>query len=149
MKLWLAALPTPLLALIVTAYVPPVPAPGVPESKPELANVTPVGSEPEVALKLGEGVPVPVTLNKPALPTVNVAALPDVIAAASLTEMETVRLLADPMPFTAARVTGYVPPVPLAGVPAMLPFEVLKPRPLGRLPSRLSAGAGKPTIPGV
>ena len=49
-KLWLAGVPTPLLAVIVIGYLPPVPAAGVPLSVavpfPLLTNVTPLGSAP-------------------------------------------------------------------------------------------------------
>src|SRR5512143_2940669 len=42
----------------------------MPLSKPAESSVTPLGSEP-VKLNVGNGVPVAVTLNEPALPTVN------------------------------------------------------------------------------
>jgi hypothetical protein len=83
-----------------------VPAAGVPESKPPLLKVTPVGSEPEVTLKVGAGLPVPVTLNEPALPTVNVVALLDVIAGASLTVSVSETLAAEPTPLFALIVNG-------------------------------------------
>ena len=75
MKLWLAAVPTPLLAVNVRGYVPPVPDAGVPLSVPVplplSLNVTPLGSVP-ASLSDGVGAPVVVTVNVPAVPTVNV-----------------------------------------------------------------------------
>src|SRR5207245_7880099 len=59
-KLWVALLPTPLAAVNVMGYVPPVPAAGVPLSTPVVAlNVTPLGKVP-VSLKVGVGKPVAV-----------------------------------------------------------------------------------------
>src|SRR5205814_1232534 len=61
-KLCVALAPTPLLAVKVRAYVPPVPAAGVPPSAPVLAlNVTPLGRAP-VSLKVGAGKPLAVTV---------------------------------------------------------------------------------------
>ena len=78
----MAMLPTPLLAVIVIGYVPPVPVAGVPASTPVAAvKVTPVGSAP-VSLKVGAGVPVAVTVNVPAVPTANVVLLGLVIVGA-------------------------------------------------------------------
>jgi hypothetical protein len=67
-KLCVAFGETPLLAVIVMGYVPPVPAAGVPLSKPAEVSVTPLGSEP-VSLKVGTGKPVAVTVNDPPVPT--------------------------------------------------------------------------------
>jgi len=62
-----------------------VPAPGVPLSTPVVAlNVTPLGSVP-LSLRVGVGKPVAVTVNEPAVPTVNVVLLALVMAGASLT----------------------------------------------------------------
>ena len=105
-KLCVAAEPTPLLALIVTVYAAPVPTAGVPESRPALLRVTPVGSEPELTLNVDAGVPVAVKLNVPGVPTTKVVALPEVICEASLTVMTTARLAALPMPLLAPMVTG-------------------------------------------
>jgi hypothetical protein len=84
-KLCVAAVPTPLLAVIVSVYVPPLPDAGVPLSVavpfPLSLNVTPLGSVP-VSANVGVGDPVAVTVKLPAVPTVNVVLLPLVIAGA-------------------------------------------------------------------
>jgi hypothetical protein len=84
-KLWVAVLPTPLLAEIVRAYVPPVPPAGVPLNVavpfPLFTNVTPPGRAP-VSVSEGFGVPVVVTVNVPAEPTVKVVLPALVIAGA-------------------------------------------------------------------
>lgn len=84
-KVWVAAVPTPLLAVNVREYVPAVPEAGVPLSVPVplwlSTNVTPLGSVP-VSVKDGEGKPVVDTVNDPAEPAVNVALLALVIAGA-------------------------------------------------------------------
>jgi len=81
-KFCVALVPTPLLAVMVIIYMPPVPAAGVPESVPVplplSTNVTPEGSEP-VLLRLGLGLPVVVTVRPPAVPVVKVALPPLVI----------------------------------------------------------------------
>ena len=70
----MAGVPTPLLAVKVSAYVPPVPDAGVPPSVPVpfplSLNVTPLGSAP-VSLSEGVGLPVVVTVKLPAAPSVN------------------------------------------------------------------------------
>ena len=59
-KLCIAALPTPLLAVKVIGYVPPVPAAGVRLSTPVAGvNVTPLGNAP-LSLSVGVGIPVAV-----------------------------------------------------------------------------------------
>jgi len=87
-KLWLAGVPTPLLAVKVMGYVPTVPAAGVPLSVPVpfplSLKVTPLGSVP-VSVREGVGAPVVVTENVPAVPTVNVVLLTLVITGATLT----------------------------------------------------------------
>lgn len=66
-------------------YVPAVPAAGVPPRTPvEALNVTPAGSGPD-SPRVGAGMPVAVTVNDPATPTVNVVALALVKAGAVLT----------------------------------------------------------------
>src|SRR5207245_1028663 len=83
-KLWVALAPTPLAAVKVMGYVPAVPAAGVPLRTPVPAlNVTPPGNVP-VSLKVGAGKPVAVTVNEPAVPTVNVVLLALVMAGAWL-----------------------------------------------------------------
>ena len=63
---------TPLEAVMVTGYAPPVLGPGIPLSTPVVVlNVTPLGRAP-VAPNVGAGNPVAVTVNEPAAPTVNV-----------------------------------------------------------------------------
>jgi hypothetical protein len=84
-KLWVAAVPMPLEAVKLKAYVPEVPAAGVPLKAPVLElNVTPLGSAP-VSLRVGVGKPVAVIVNEPELPTVKVVAVALVIAGAWFT----------------------------------------------------------------
>src|SRR5258708_11285466 len=74
-KLCVALLPTPLDAVKVSGYVPPVPAPGVPASTPVAGvHLQPVGNAAG-ADSVGAGVPVAVTVKVPALPTLNGVAL--------------------------------------------------------------------------
>jgi hypothetical protein len=84
-KPWLAGVPTPLLAVMVREYVPPLPAAGVPLNVavpfPLFTNVTPLGSVP-VSVSVGAGDPVVVTVKLPAVPTVNVVLLALVIVGA-------------------------------------------------------------------
>ena len=55
-KLCVAAVPTSLLAVMVTVLVPPVLAAGVPVSTPVVAfSVRPLGRVPVVTLKVGAG----------------------------------------------------------------------------------------------
>ena len=84
-KLCVALGETPLLAVIVSEYVPPVPAAGVPPSVavpfPLFVKVTPLGRVPD-SLSAGVGDPVVVTVKLPAVPTVNVVLFALVIAGA-------------------------------------------------------------------
>jgi hypothetical protein len=77
--------PTPLCAVIVNVYMPPLPGAGVPLSVavpfPLSVNVTPGGRVP-VSDSAGVGFPVVVMLNEPGRPNVKLAALVLVIAAA-------------------------------------------------------------------
>ena len=86
-KPWLADVPTPLLAVMVREYVPPLPDAGVPLSIavpfPLSTNVTPLGSAP-VSVRVGVGDPVVVTVKLPAVPTVNVVVLALVMLGAAL-----------------------------------------------------------------
>ena len=70
---------TPLDAVIVSRYIPPVPAAGVPPRVavplPLFVKVTPVGSAPVSLIVEAVGVPLVVIVNVPALPAVNVVAL--------------------------------------------------------------------------
>src|SRR5262245_55471551 len=81
-KFCLASGAMPLLALIVSGHTLPVPAAGVPLSMPAALKVTPVGSCP-VSEKDGVGVPMAVTVNASADPTLKVVLLPLVIAGGS------------------------------------------------------------------
>ena len=80
-KLCVAFGVTPLAAVIVIGYVPPIPAAGVPLRMPPALRVMPEGNAP-VSLNVGAGNPVATTVNEPALPTVKVVLLPLVIAGA-------------------------------------------------------------------
>jgi hypothetical protein len=64
--------------------VPPIPAAGVPLSTPAELNVTPLGNAP-VSVKVGTGGPVAVTVNEPAVPTLNVVLFALVIVGAWFT----------------------------------------------------------------
>jgi hypothetical protein len=94
-KLWLAAVPTPLLAVKVSGYVPLVPEAGVPLRVPVpfplSLNVTPLGSAP-VSLSEGVGLPVVVTVKLPAVPTVNAVLFALVIAGALGAELLMVKI---------------------------------------------------------
>jgi hypothetical protein len=76
--------PAVFVAVKVMAYVPPVPAAGVPANVPVplplSVKVTPVGSATPPRAMVGVGDPLVVTVNVPAVPTVNVVALALVIA---------------------------------------------------------------------
>jgi hypothetical protein len=72
LKLCVAFGSSPLEAVMVTGYAPPVLGPGIPLSTPVVVlNVTPLGKAP-VALNVGAGNPVAVTVNEPEAPTMNV-----------------------------------------------------------------------------
>jgi hypothetical protein len=148
-KLCVALVPTPLLAVKVMEYVLPVPAAGVPLSTPVPGlNVTPVGKAP-VSLKVGVGVPVAVTVNVPAVPTVNVVVLPLVITGAVFTVSVKGWLAGVPTPLVAVKVMEYVPLVPAAGVPLSFPVPLplsVKVTPFGSAPDSVRAGAGKPVV---
>ena len=79
-------LPAALVALKAIAYVLPVPGAGIPARVPVpfplSVKDTPLGSVAPPSLMAGVGVPVVVTVNDPAAPTVNVAALALVITGA-------------------------------------------------------------------
>ena len=74
MKAWVALGLTPFLAVIVTAYVPPEPAAGVPESvavpSPLSVNVTPAGKPVADNVHLGTPVVDAKITAVPAWPTV-------------------------------------------------------------------------------
>ena len=94
-KLWLAGVPYPLLALMVKGYELNEPAAGVPAKVavplPWSVQVTPVGRLPDSVSPIGE-LPVAVTVKVPALPTVNVVVLADVMLGGVLTTSGKVRV---------------------------------------------------------
>ena len=88
-KLWAGTVePAVLVAKNVMAYVPPVPAPGVPASVPVplplSVNVTPPGKVTPPCAMDGVGNPVVVTVKAPACPTTNVVPAALVMAGAWL-----------------------------------------------------------------
>jgi hypothetical protein len=109
MKLWVAAVPIPLLAVRFRVYVPPDPPAGVPLSvavpSPLLTNATPFGRAP-VSLNDGVGVPVVVTVKLPAAPTTNVVVFALVIAGAWFTVRVKLWVAAVPTPLLAVIVIG-------------------------------------------
>src|SRR5919205_4106418 len=137
-KLWLLSVPTPLLAPKVSPYRPPVPALGVPSSAPVAGvNVIPAGKLP-LSESDGAGVPVAVTVKLPALPTVKVVLLAELIRELSSMFRLKGRLAGLPMPLFALNVSAYVPLVPAAGVPERMPVCASKDSPSGKLPLALS-----------
>ena len=124
-----------------------MPASGMPMSAPPGLNVTPLGRAP-VSLKVGAGKPVAVTVNAPAVPTVNVVLLALVMAAAWFT-VRAKDCWALPAVLVAIRVMLYKPPVLAAGVPESVPV----PSPLlckitgdGRAPDSLIVALGEPVV---
>jgi hypothetical protein len=88
----------------VIGYVPP--AVGVPDRIPAaVLNVTPFGSVP-LSVHVGAGVPVAVTLNVPAVPTVNVTLFALVIDGAEFTVNVKFWLAFGATPFCAVSVIG-------------------------------------------
>ena len=94
-KLWVASGDTPLEAVIVSGYVPTVPASGVPERlavlSPRFRNVTPAGSAP-VSVSIAIGAPVVVTVKMFNAPSANVALSALVIAGAWAAATSSVKL---------------------------------------------------------
>ena len=149
---WVASDPTPLCAVNVSAYVPAVPAAGVPPRvavpSPLSTNVTPDGNAPD-SDNDGFGRPVQVTVNDPADPTVNDTDAALVIAGAVVTVRVNAWMASDPTPLCAVNVSAYVPAVPAAGVPA----RVAVPSPLstnvtpdGNAPDSDNDGGGDPAV---
>jgi len=96
----------PFAAVIMMGYVPPVPAAGVPLSRPLVElRVTPVGSGP-VSLNVGAGKPVAVTLNDPAVPTVNVVLFALVIVGGRSTDSVKFCTPSAPIPLCAVNISG-------------------------------------------
>jgi hypothetical protein len=114
-------------------------------------KVTPLGSAP-VSVKDGVGVPVAVTENVPAAPTVKVVLLALVITGAALgvfTVSVKLWVAGVATPFVAVIVIEYVPPLPEAGVPLRVAVPLplsLKVTPLGRAPVSVNDGDGKPVV---
>src|SRR5207245_5127650 len=153
-KLWVAGVPTVLLAVNVMGYIAAVPAAGVPLSVPVpfplSVKVTPLGSAP-VSVRVGVGVPVVVTVNVPAVPTTNVALLALVIAGAWLTVMLSAFVFDwGPVEPTLESVTFTVKlDVPtVVGIPVIAP-ALLKFRPAGREPVNVNVSPVGPPAPGV
>jgi len=146
---WVAFGLTPFVAVIVIGYVPPVPAAGVPPSVavplPLSVNVTPLGNVP-VFDNAGVGLPVAVTENDCAVPTVNVADDADVIAGAAFTVSVNDCCTGLP-PLFAVIVSGKLPLV--VGVPASvavpLPLSV-NVTPPGNAPVSERDGVGVPLV---
>src|SRR5215472_4438532 len=96
-------------------------------------NVTPLGNVP-VSLNVGVGLPVAVTVNVPAVPTVNVVLLALVITGAVFTVSVKAWAAGVPTPLVAVKVMLYVPRLPAAGVPLSVPVPFplsVKVTPLG------------------
>src|SRR5450756_770881 len=122
---------------MVIGYEFAVPAAGVPESTPVVElRVTPVGREP-VSLKVGAGFPLAFTVKVPAVPTVNVVALAEVMVGGTATVVtESVKLWValGRMPLAAVMVIGYEGFDPMIGVPESTPVVELRVTPVGRAP---------------
>ena len=104
-----ASVPTPLCAVIVTAYDVAAPAPAEPDSVavplPLSVNVTPVGSVPD-SDSVGDGVPVDVTVKEADVPTTNLVDVALVIAACWCTVSTNACTASVPMPLCAVNVSG-------------------------------------------
>ena len=154
MKACVASGVTPLLALIVSRYDPPVAAAGVPLKVavpfPWSVKVTPDGSAPFSAIVATVGLPFVVTVNVPALPTMNVAALALVIAGAWLTVSLKTCVASGVTPLLAVIVSRYDPPVAAAGVPLRVAVPLplfVNVTPVGSAPlSVIVATVGEPLV---
>ena len=153
-KLWAASGDTPLEAVIVSVYVPKVPAVGVPASVAVplsfATKVTPDGSTP-VSLSEGVGTPVVETVKLLEMPVVNVVAAALVIAGARAAATVSVKLwvAAGDTPLEAVIVSAYVPKVLAAGVPASVAVPLsfaTKVTPDGSTPVSLTEGVGTPVV---
>ncbi len=136
-KGWVASGRFPFAAVMVIGYELAVPAAGVPESTPVVElRVTPVGRAP-VSLNVGGGLPVAVTVKVPAVPTVNVVALAEVMVGGTGTVVtESVKLWVafGRTPLAAVMVIGYEGLDPMIGVPESTPVVELRVTPPGRAP---------------
>ena len=114
----------------------------MPASFPVAAvKVTPEGNGP-VSLSVGDGNPVAVTVNDPAVPTVNVVLFALVIAADWFTVSVKLCVASVPAPLCAVNVIEKVPPT--VGVPASMPVAAVKVTPEGNAPDSDSVGVGEP-----
>jgi hypothetical protein len=145
-KVCVASVPITLCALMLSEYVLPVNAAGVPASVavpfPLSTNVTPVGSAP-VSVSAGSGKPVVVTVKVPAWPTVNVVLAALVIAGAwpIVSVKFCVALL--PTPLLAVNVMGKVPVAPAVplSVPELFPLST-NVTPAGSVPDSVRDAVG-------
>jgi hypothetical protein len=139
-KFWVALGETPFDAVKVMGNTPL--ALGVP-LKVAALNVTPLGSAPASVI-LGAGVPVAVTVNEPAVPSVKVVLLALVMAGACAAGAFTVNVKSwvalGETPFDAVKTMGNVPLV--VGVP--LKTSALNVTPPGSAPDSVMLGAGLP-----
>ncbi len=134
--------------MIVIGKLPSVPDAAVPARVavplPLSLNVMPVGSAPDSVIA-AVGLPVVVTENDPAVPTVKVAAPPLVMAGACRTVIVSV-CWTEPYALVAVSGTAYVPAV--VGVPDRVPVPLplsVKVTPGGRL-DQPRLGAGDPLV---
>jgi hypothetical protein len=107
--------------------------------------VTPFGSVPDTEYDT-VGTPVAMTWKAPGVISKNAVLAALVIAGAAGVPTVSVKLcvaLGD-TPLEAVIVSGYVPLVPLAGVPPSTPVVLLSITPLGRVPFSENVGAGNP-----
>ncbi len=112
---------------------------------PLSTNVTPAGSAAPVRVIAGAGNPVVVTVNVPGAPIGNVVAAALVIAGGWFTVSVKVCVTGVAVPFVAVNVSGYVPAVPAAGVPASVPVPSplsVKVTPVGSAPLTDRVGTG-------
>ena len=145
-KDWVAGLPTPLEALMLKEKLPLTV--GVPDRVavplPLSAKPTPAGSVP-VSERESVGLPVEVTVKLPALPSVNVVELADVMAGAASTVRVKDWVAGLPTPLVAVMVKGKLPPT--EGVPARvavpLPWST-KVTPAGSVPVSERPALGLP-----
>src|ERR1700712_641070 len=111
---------------------------------PFWVNVTPDGRAP-VWVMAGVGEPVAVTVKEPEVPAVKVVLVALVKTGGWPTVTVRVWVAFGLTPLPAVRLSGYVPPLPAAGVPdrvaVPLPLSV-KVSPAGRVPVLLITGVG-------
>ena len=111
---------------------------------PLSVKLNPPGRVP-VLVMAGVGLPVVVTVNEPAVPTVKVVVVALVMAGGWPTITVSVWVAFGLTPLAAVRLSEYVPPEPAAGVPLRvavpLPLSV-KLTPPGRVPVLVIAGTG-------